>query len=143
MTQLTYREATAADVEALLELWAVAAEDAHRPADDAAAVLRLLDRDPRALLLACDGDRLVGSVIGGWDGWRFHLYRLAVLPAYRRLGIAQHLLAQVEQSFAAHGATRIDAMVLRDNRLAHGFWAATGYSEQEEWRRWVKHPAVH
>ena len=42
--------------------------------------------------LAADGEHIVGSVIAGWDGWRCHLYRLAVAPARRREGIGRALL---------------------------------------------------
>jgi ribosomal protein S18 acetylase RimI-like enzyme len=43
-----------------------------------------LRRDRRLFLLAWDNSRLVGSLIGGWDGWRASMARLAVDPAYRR-----------------------------------------------------------
>ncbi len=129
--------------------WPEAAEDAHRPSDSADAVARLVERDPDALWLAVDAgadsgsdgrspETIVGSLIAGWDGWRFHLYRLAVAPAHRRLGIARRLLDAAEQRFAEHGATRVDAMVLDENAEAHGFWQAAGYQPQGEWSRWVK-----
>ena len=132
------RFAAVSEVAAILAFWASAAEDAHRPADTEDAVLLLITRDSSALVLAWSDDELVGSLIGGWDGWRFHLYRLAVAPHLRGQGIARRLLATVEARFKLSGATRIDAMVLADNDLAHSFWSAAGYSEQVEWRRWVK-----
>jgi hypothetical protein len=46
--------------------------------DEADATHRLLDRGHQALLLACDGDKIVGSIIGGSDGGHFQLYKLAV-----------------------------------------------------------------
>lgn len=132
------RPATVDDSAAVLRFWQTAAEDAHRPADSDDAIRRLLSRDPAALMLAVDGATIVGSLIAGWDGWRFHLYRLAVAPTHRRQGVAQQLLADAERRFAAAGATRVDAMVLDANDEAHGFWAAAGYTPQAEWSRWVK-----
>ena len=64
------------------------------PAGHAAALARLHLRDPDALILAVDGDRIVGTVIAGWDGWRCHLYRLAVAPDRRRAGIGRALIAR-------------------------------------------------
>ena len=135
---ITIRAATAADVDALLSLWAIAAENASRPRDSAPAVRMLLARDPEACLVACADGRLVGSLIAGWDGWRAHLYRLAVHPDARRRGVGRALLNAGAQRLKELGATRIDAMVLDDNELGQSLWRQTGYQPQENWRRWVK-----
>lgn len=133
------RPAEPADTAAVLALWAAAAKGTSIT-DDADGVGALLARDPQALILAertADG-RLVGSVIAGWDGWRCHLYRLAVDPAQRRQGIAAALLAAVEERFAALGGRRADAMVLDHNELGQHAWRAAGYGPEPAWTRWVK-----
>jgi ribosomal protein S18 acetylase RimI-like enzyme len=131
------RPAARSDIPHLLTFWTVAAEGTDRR-DSAAALEALLARDPAALVLAVDGAEIVGSLIAGFDGWRCHLYRFAVHPARRRRGIGRRLLAAAEARFAALGAARVDAMVLDDNSLAHGVWAASGYVRQPDWSRWVK-----
>lgn len=137
MPTFLIRAATDADVEAVLSFWRLAAEDTDRH-DTAAAVRRLVARDPEALLLAVDQDTVVGSVIAGWDGWRGHLYRFAVHPARRRQGIGGALLAAAERHLARLGARRADAMVLDDNALGRQVWDATGYRQQNDCHRWVK-----
>lgn len=138
MTAVSLRPAVASDVPEVLAFWARAAEDAHRPSDSAAAVERLIARDPEALVLAEVEGEIVGSVVVGWDGWRCHLYRLAVDPGWRRQGIGARLVDHAESRFAALGGTRADAMVLDENDLAHAAWRAAGYQPQAEWSRWVK-----
>lgn len=135
---MNIRPATAPDTGAVLEFWATAAEDAHRPLDTDAAVRGLIKRDPNALLLALEDEAIIGTIIVGWDGWRCHLYRLAVAPERRGKGIARTLIKSAEQRFRDLGGIRSDAMVLRDNDLGTGFWSAQGYHEQPEWARWVK-----
>ncbi len=134
---LLLRTADTADIEPLLAFWKTAAENTDRD-DAAAAVAALLARDPAALLLAVDGDEIVGSLIAGWDGWRCHLYRYAVHPDRRRQGIGRALLDAAEQRFTALGGRRADAMVLDDNDLAADAWTAAGYRPQPQWSRWVK-----
>ena len=136
---VSLRSALDEDVDAVLALWAVGAENDSRPADSAAAVRRLVERDPDALVLALSesGD-VVGSVVAGWDGWRAHLYRLAVHPDARRGGVGRALLAEAERRLVALGAIRVDAMVLDDNEQAHRIWRACGYQPQDEWSRWIK-----
>lgn len=140
MTDFAVRPARMNDVDAVLELWRTAAENDNRPADSRAAVVALLDRDPAALLVAVSDDELIGSLIAGWDGWRAHLYRLAVRPDRRRHGVGRALLTAAEARLAGLGARRFDAMVLDANELGHRLWQAAGYRRQEEWGRWVKTP---
>ncbi|MFC5818270.1 GNAT family N-acetyltransferase [Nonomuraea harbinensis] len=137
MSDLTIRPGGLADVGAVLEFWLHAAEGTDRH-DSAGKVRALVERDPQALLLAELDGALAGTLIAGWDGWRAHLYRLAVHPDHRRQGIATALLAAAETRFAAFGAFRADAMVLHDNTLAHHAWTAAGYAPQPQWSRWVK-----
>jgi ribosomal protein S18 acetylase RimI-like enzyme len=132
------RTATDADVDALLALWLEAGENESRPADTREAVLALLARDPDAVILAEHDGEMTGSVIAGWDGWRYHLYRVAVRPSWRRQGLGSTLLRAAEERFMALGANRADAMVLTGNDLGQRLWHASGYSEQPQWRRWVK-----
>jgi ribosomal protein S18 acetylase RimI-like enzyme len=140
MTRVKFvlRAASAADVDDLLVLWEEAAENSDRPLDAAEAVMALLGRDPEALILAEHDGVLIGSIIAGWDGWRYHLYRLAVRPGWRRQGAGSALLGQAEKRLRALGATRIDAMVLDGNDLGQDLWRANGYRQQDGWRRWVK-----
>ncbi|MFE0424991.1 GNAT family N-acetyltransferase [Streptomyces sp. NPDC058953] len=132
------RTARADEAGTVLRFWKEAAEGTSIT-DDTEGVTALITRDPEALILAETADgTLVGSVIAGYDGWRCSLYRLAVLPAYRRRGVGSALLAAAERRFTAVGGRRGDAMVLETNEPAHRAWAAAGYHREDHWRRWVK-----
>ncbi|MGC0333477.1 ribosomal protein S18 acetylase RimI-like enzyme [Streptomyces sp. SAI-170] len=137
MTDLRIRAATPDDLDAVLAFWKASAEGTSI-SDDRAGVERLVERDPEALLLAELDGELVGTVIAGFDGWRCHLYRLAVHPERRRRGIGSALLTAAEERFVRLGGRRGDAMVLTRNETAHHAWRAAGYAPQEQWLRWVK-----
>jgi ribosomal protein S18 acetylase RimI-like enzyme len=136
-TVVTVRAATHADIDAVLAFWRVGAEGASI-SDDPDGVGALIARDPEALLLAEADGQIVGTVIAGWDGWRAHLYRLAVHPDQRRRGIGTALLEAAERRLSALGARRLDAMVLDRNELAHHAWQAAGYKRDPDWTRWIK-----
>ena len=136
--EVRLRRGEKGDVAALLRFWAVAGENAARPGDDAAFVENLLARDPGAILVAESDGVIVGTVIAGWDGWRAHLYRLAVDPSSRGQGIGRLLVQAAEERLRALGAIRFDAMVLSGNALGEGAWEAMGYRPQDDWQRWVR-----
>jgi ribosomal protein S18 acetylase RimI-like enzyme len=134
----TIRHADEHDIERVLSLWD-AAGSAETVTDTREGVLGLLDADPEALLVVeSDGGEIVGSLIGAWDGWRASFYRLAVHPHRRRQGIATALLREGERRLLARGAVRFTAIVTDDDPDAMGFWAATGYEQQESRARFVR-----
>lgn len=132
------RTARLDDVDGLIAFWRLAGENDARPTDSTVAVRRLIESDPDALLVAAIDGLIVGTVIAGWDGWRAHLYRLAVHPDHRRQGIGRLLLNVAEARLEVLGASRLDAMVLDGNELGQSAWRARGYRRQAEWSRWVK-----
>ena len=122
------RPAAVADIPSVLHLWRSSA--APTSTDSAAALGRLLRRDPGALMVAEAGGEIVGTVIAGWDGWRGSVYRLAVAPAYRRGGLGGRLLREAEHRLAGLGARRMHAVVVGDDALAVAFWEATDWELQ-------------
>lgn len=110
------RTAVPEDAQAILELWRLAG----------------------AFPTRTDNEESVCSLIAAYDGWRGALSRMAVLPAYRRLGIARALLVAGERSLLERGAARINTYAIKNEDAAIGFWNAVGYDTDDRARRFVK-----
>jgi ribosomal protein S18 acetylase RimI-like enzyme/mannose-6-phosphate isomerase-like protein (cupin superfamily) len=135
------RPARLADIDEVLALWTAAYDSGPaRQADDRESVGRLIDGRAGAgcLLVAEEAGRVVGTVILGWDGWRGNVYRLAVAPARRRLGIARRLVAAAEAQLRARGSRKVSALVARDDPVAVAVWSAAGYDEEPLTGRFVR-----
>ncbi len=100
--------------------------------DTESALHKLVDHDPGALMVAERSDRIVGTVIAGWDGWRGSVYRLVVAPEQRRNGLARQLVQSAERRLAELGAQRMQAIVVGSDARATGFWSATDWELQED-----------
>jgi ribosomal protein S18 acetylase RimI-like enzyme len=131
------REACREDCPAVLDLWRQA-DVIPSSTDSLEELERLVGEDRRLFLVAEEKSRLVGSIIGGWDGWRGGMYRLAVAPGYRRRGIARALVAEVERRLRARGARRITALVAKAEEEARAFWEDVGYEHDARMLRYAK-----
>ena len=134
---VTIRPCNPEDVERVLELWRVAGAAGSLP-DTADVILTRLERDRDLFVLAEAGGRLIGTLIGGWDGWRGNMYRLAVHPDHRRMGIGRALVQEVERRLQARGARRITALVLGAEDGARAFWSAAGYGHDGSIQRYFR-----
>jgi ribosomal protein S18 acetylase RimI-like enzyme len=128
------RPAVVGDIPEILTFWTGAAAEPSST-DDADGVGALLERSPGSLIVAVDGDVIVGTVIAGWDGWRGALYRLAVAPSHRRRGIATALVAEAEQRLHHQGVRRMHLIVsTAGGPAAVDFWCSARYEPTDQLR---------
>ena len=123
------REFRIEDYPAVRDLWEAARLEL-RPGDDFEDIKLKLQRDPDLFLVTEHDSRLVGSVIGGWDGRRGWIYHLAVSPDYQRKGIGAELVKQLEERLAAKGAKMINAQIHKLNTGSTTFFKSMGYDER-------------
>jgi ribosomal protein S18 acetylase RimI-like enzyme len=130
------------DCAKVLELW-LDADATPSVTDTLEEVQRTVEKGDAIFLVGTDArDCIVGSVIGGWDGWRGNIYRLAVAPEARRHRVAAALVREVSARLAREkGARRITALVEKAHPDAVGFWdsmASDGYAFDPRIVRYVK-----
>jgi ribosomal protein S18 acetylase RimI-like enzyme len=110
-----------------------------RPSDGAEATLLKLSRDPGLFLVARSGDgRIVGTVMGAWDGRRAYVYHLAVAPEQRRRGIADALMDELEERFRKLGALKAKLQIMVENDVSKRFFAHRGYLAETFCEPWGK-----
>jgi ribosomal protein S18 acetylase RimI-like enzyme len=73
------------------------------------------------------GGKLVATAIGAFDGFRGWIYRVAVLPEYRRQGLAAGLVEAVEEQLGRAGVRQINLMVYIPNAGARALYEKLGY----------------
>lgn len=116
------------DYEAVHGLWKNAGAGIQlRRSDAPEEILKKIRRDPDLFLLAVDQDRIVGTVIGGFDGRRGLIYHLAVDESCRNRGIGSLLMEEVENRMREKGCIKSYLLVTKENQSAMEFYEKRGW----------------
>lgn len=136
-SDVVIRECRREEAPDVLRLWREA--DATVSVTDTADDVKTAIECPAALILVAVAERrIIGTVIGTFDGWRGNIYRMAVHPDHQRQGVARALLGGLESFFDSRGVKRITALVENGHSLAVGFWKAADYQLHEGMARYYR-----
>jgi ribosomal protein S18 acetylase RimI-like enzyme len=127
------------DYGAAVELWAGMEKGVHvGRSDTPEEIQKKLNRDPDLFLVAESDGRIVGTVIGGYDGRRGLIYHLAVARELRGQGIGSSLMAEVEMRLRAKGCLKCYLLMTSDNTEVGKFYEALGWYEMTDNRLFGK-----
>jgi ribosomal protein S18 acetylase RimI-like enzyme len=133
MTEIRLREFVFPDdYAAARTLWENAGPGIHvRRSDEPEEIRKKLQRDPDLFLVVETDERLVGTIIGGFDGRRGLIYHLAVEADFRQQGVGSLLMDEVERRLKAKGCIKCYLMVADDNEAAMRFYEARGWGPMQ------------
>jgi ribosomal protein S18 acetylase RimI-like enzyme len=120
------------DYPATRLLWETAGPGIHlQRSDDPEEIEKKLKRDPDLFLVAETDHKIVGTVVGGFDGRRGMVYHLAVSDQYRRRGIGELLMDELEHRLKLKGCIRCYLLVTVKNINAMDFYEKRGWSKMD------------
>lgn len=93
----------------------------------ATAIPQKIRFQPDLMLVALDGEHVVGSVMAGYEGHRGWISRIAVLKSHRGNGVGQSLLTEAERRLAALGCLKVNLQVVESNSATVEFYEKSGY----------------
>lgn len=125
------RPLESADIPAVIALWQEVG-DYHEEMDNPATVWRKAERDPGLFLVAEEDGRIVGTVMGGFDGRMGSVGRLAVVRNRRRQGAARRLMKELEDRLVRQGAAAVSLLVERTNDAVIPLYRDMGYAAFED-----------
>ena len=92
-------------------------------------IARKLAFQRELFLVGTAGERIIATVMAGYDGHRGWINYLAVDPGSRRQGLARHMMTAVEERLRALGCAKINLQIRRDNGDAIAFYQRIGFGE--------------
>ena len=109
-----------------------------RRSDTPDEIRKKLQRDPDLFLVAEENGKMLGSVLGGFDGRRGMVYHLAVTETYRKRGIGELLMDELEIRLKAKGCIRCYLLVTVENESAMRFYEKRGWAHMKHVRIYGK-----
>ncbi|MFC2088254.1 GNAT family acetyltransferase [Calditrichota bacterium] len=88
---------------------------------------RKLKVNPELFLIGELNDKVIASVMGGYEGHRGWINYLAVLPEYRGNGFAREIMKVVEQKLKNIGCPKINLQIRSSNKEVIKFYERIGY----------------
>lgn len=128
--EITTRRARPRDADVIVRIAVAAYETtawlAPLPPLTAADVRAFLEQRANAAFIARCGGRDVGTISSAREGVVTQLFRLGVIEPYRRRGIGERLVREVEETARAEGAAVVYLQTYRELGLI-GYYERLGY----------------
>lgn len=119
-----------ADQDAVIALWH-ACELTRAWNDPAKDIARKMTEQPELFLVGTLGDKLVASVMAGFDGHRGWVNYLAVSPEHQRQSFARKMMQAAEDLLKARGCPKLNLQIRSSNAQVIEFYKRLGYVQDD------------
>lgn len=130
MMKMEIRPFNQNDEESVVQLWAACGLIVtwNNPRRD---IRRKLKIQPEMFLVACSEDKIIATVMAGYDGHRGWINYLAVHPQHRRSGVGRRMMEEAENLLAAAGCPKINLQIRSKNAAAIAFYKRIGFKADD------------
>ena len=128
-----FRVVTVADYDEMYDLWLHTPGMGLNTMDDSReGVAKYLKRNPMTCFAAFADGKLIGCILAGHDGRRGYIYHTAVLPEFRKQGIARSLVEHAMSALEQEGIHKVALVAFGRNELGNGFWEKIGFTVRDD-----------
>lgn len=123
---------TIEDYDEIYAMWQITTKRALSNADRKEAIEKYLDRNKGLSQVAVSDGKIVGTVLAGHDGRRGFIHHMAVMPQYRRQGIAHAMAQRCISKIAADGIDKTHIFCYENNSTGQSFWKDFGFEKRDD-----------
>ena len=129
MENIEIRPMVNGDYDNVRNLWLSIRGFGIRSIDDSREdIERFLERNPTTSVVACDEERIVGSILCGHDGRQASFYHVCVKKSYRRQGIATQMVIYCMNELKKMKINKIALIAFTKNDAGNAFWKQIGWT---------------
>lgn len=119
------------DKEEVIRLWEIVFPGGAAWNKSEEVISTKLSTQPELFFVAVQEERVVGTILAGFDGVRGWVHRLAVCPSQRRQGLASLLMEKAESSLRGIGCPKLNLQVRASNLEVLKFYESLGYTVEQ------------
>lgn len=116
----------------IFAMWQITSKRALSKADSREEIERYLKRNKGLSQIAVIDGKIVGTVLAGHDGRRGFIHHMAVMPEYRRHGIAKAMAEKAIEKLAKEGISKTHIFTYCDNSAGQAFWGNMGFEKRND-----------
>lgn len=119
------------DYDTVYELWTKCNFELGA-SDTRDEIHKFIKMNPSTSLVGEIGNKIISSVLGGYDGRRGLIHHLSVDPVYQKTGYGRQMLQALEKRFKEIGIVKISFWVKKSNIKVVKFYNKYGYESRED-----------
>lgn len=129
--ELQVREFRKEDQQQVIALWNEVLPSTQ-PWNDPETIIRRKQKiDDRLFFVGALAERIVATVLAGYDGVRGWIYAVAVAPDCRRHGIGRRMIDKAERTLRSRGCQKINLQVRSSNREVVTFYEKLDFAVED------------
>ena len=127
------RVMTIADYDGVYDLWINTPGMGLNSTDDSReGIEKYLKRNPSSSFVAVYDNSIIGVIMAGHDGRRGYIHHTAVLPSYRKQGVAKSLVDAAMTALDKEGITKVALVAFKKNDVGNDFWQHIGFTVRDD-----------
>lgn len=133
LKKMTIRKMTIEDYDNVYQLWITCVGMGLNNLDDSRkGIDKYLKKNPDTCFVAEENDEVIGAILAGHDGRRGFIYHTAVIPDYRKQGIASKLVECAMDALMLEGINKVALVVFDRNEAGNVFWEKLGFTSRND-----------
>ena len=122
------RTITPSDFTEVLSLWKKAGLSIPNDEMEIFLLQITIKKNPNSCLVLEKDKKIIGNILGTFNGWRGWIYHLAIHPDFQQHGYGSLLLQKTEKELKKQGAQKIHLGVVYTNLKVIQFYEKFGYT---------------
>ncbi|MFX1503777.1 MAG: GNAT family N-acetyltransferase [Promethearchaeota archaeon] len=117
--------------EEVIEIWRKAGISVGST-DTKQELKRILQRNPNLFLIGKIDNKVIGVVMGGFDGRRGYVHHLAVNPEYQKKGYGKKLMKELIKRFLTLRVHKVHLFIEKYNKGVIDFYKKLGWEIRDD-----------